>query len=1169
VPPTPPPPPGTSTDPKNGVLDRFTDWLGSVLNDIVRALADPVAGQVLLSEQGLDVPPPALPASLLGRLDQEMQAGTDPTAKAAESFGDVLVAIAALTEAIVAAAGEHMTGTEVAELVADTLDLHMSLRLREDYPGLWAVARMLNLIVDDVAVLGNLNDLVTDSHRYLTGVANARNPVTGQVFEGPAYAQNSDVYSAAVLGTAGTAIAFLPPVPRYGATPHGHDATSLHIEVLYGWAPASVQDHPNLMEILSRVLTVRIDGQVKSTPSLPGAEQVVSLTFALVPAEHNQGHSGLFFRLSGATTMEIPFTEPDPSAPPPPPGQPPTTKPTGWQLTITTTDGGALEILFADNGFVRGVTTGYRASLALERPDDVSGSWVIGPKTGSHVEIQHARLAFTVSDDEQGWLGALTAQTDHLIVDLEIGSDSFLRAVLPPSVRIDTKLGAGWDNRKGFYLDGGVTLVVDLPVHATLGSASVFALLIQGLHLRIGLTSADAGGDGRSGASFTVALTVDAAVTIGGVFTASVAGVGAAYALKQVQASPATDGAATAGHWQPTLSGVPPSGLGLLIKSTMVTGGGFIGHDPQSGAYSGVLQLKAGVWGVSWGVTALGRLDTKIPDHEGDWALLLILAVTFSPGLSVGGGVQFTGLGGVYGHNHTVDSDAIAAGLRTKALDAILFPPDPVVQAPHIFDVWRQTMPVADGHTTVGLMGQLTWGGESLSTLELAVLLGPDEVVLLASLQLHAPSKDAPLVRFRADAVGRLRFDPPDFLLQAELVDARISGYPLAGGLVLMLRGGSDSAYLLSVGGFNPHFTPPANVPSADRLRIDLSSGNNPRLRMEAYLAITSQTLQLGARAQLHASAGPLAVDGWLAFDGLVAWLPCFGLSLEIAAGLSMSLDGSPLMEVNLDILLEGPGPWHIHGYASLSLLFYTLSLPIDHSFGDPNNVCTSQVVQAIDLVRDALSSPDAWSAPPPGASALIVVRPPRGPALPAHPLAVVSCRQRVAPLGLQITHVGNQSLAAPTTVDVTGLTLGGSAAADAAPVDEGFAAGQFLDLSDDEKLSRPSFEPMRAGLATGGGEVDAGNATVVATTYKTVAVDGATRTTRPPWLLDLVHANAVLRPQPPATARPAPAQLTVLADTLRTVTGDPAGPVTASLASQRAGSQRLLDLAGMAGAPS
>ena len=347
-------------------------------------------------------------------------------------------------------------------------------------------------------------------------------------------------------------------------------------------------------------------------------------------------------------------------------------------------------------------------------------------------------------------------------------------------------------------------------------------------------------------------------------------------------------------------------------------------------------------------------------------------------------------------------------------------------------------------------MAQFSWGSSDLSEFEVALLVDfatPVQTVLLVSLRLHAPSKAAPLFRVRADGVARL----PDFLLQAELIDSKLGTFPLSGGLVAVLRG-SDHAYLGSIGGFSPHFTPPANVPAVDRLRIDISNSSNPRVRLEAYAAITSQTFQLGARLQLHAAAGPLALDGWLAFDGLVAWEPHWGLSIEIAAGLSLSFDGSPLMEIAIDILFEGPGPWHIHGYASLSLLFYTLSLPIEEHWGDPSSF-TSTTADPLALVREALSLADAWSAPPPAASAVVALRPPSGTTIPAHPLAVASCRQRIVPLGLQVTHVGNQPLASATTVDVTGLSLGGLAAPDVSPVTEGFAAGQFLDLTDDEKL--------------------------------------------------------------------------------------------------------------------
>ena len=683
-------------------------------------------------------------------------------------------------------------------------------------------------------------------------------------------------------------------------------------------------------------------------------------------------------------------------------------------------------------------------------------------------------------------------------------------------------------------------------------------MVVQGLHLRVSVSGADPGGDGKSGASFAIAFTADAAVRIaGGVLTASVAGVGVQYSLTQVPAS--SNGTPQAGHWQPKTEAVPPKGAGLVVKSGPVNGGGFIGYDSATGEYTGALQLKAQIKdGPCFDLTALGMLDTRIPGDEDAWSLLILLAAALD--VRTGSGFTITGVGGIFGHNHTIDTDAIAAGLRTKVLDSILFPPDPVTQAPHIFGVWRQIMPIAEGRTVIGLMAQLTWG-ERVSTIDLAILADVDsdfdslsQIVLLFSLQLHAPTKEKAIARARFDAVGRLRFDPTDLLIQGELTDGKLGKFPCSGGVVVAARGGKNPAYILSAGGFNPHFTPPAAIPAADRIRLDISASSNPRIRFEGYFALTSQTIQLGARVQLHAAAGPLAVDGWLGFDALGDWANSPQLSLEIAAGLSLSFDGSPLMEVNIDILAEGWDRWHFHGYVSLSLLFVTFSLPIEYHDPDPPTVAPPPTADPLKLVRDALSAADAWSAPPPTASAVVALRPRSGTAIAAHPLGVVSCRQGVVPLGLQVTHVGNQVLTAPATVDVSGLSLAGAAATDVAPVTEQFAAGQFLDLSDSERLSRPSFEPMRAGLAAGGTTIDAGNATVVATTYKTVVVDGATRTPRPKQPLSIAHADAVLRPPPPPPPRPAPVRLDVAADTLRWVSGDGLAPDTASLAAQRAG---------------
>ena len=290
---------------------------------------------------------------------------------------------------------------------------------------------------------------------------------------------------------------------------HGPDQTSLRSEVTYGWTTAGPLDHPNLAQLLARTLTWRLDLQLSSkdvagqlgtsSGDVPGLEQTIDLTVALVPAEHDRSSWGVFVRLSGATAASFPIgrarLQSDGS-----------TTPSGWQITIASTDVGAVEMLFPglagdlgqSYGFIRGTTSGFTASVAVERPDQVAGSWLIGSTSGTHVEVQHFRAALTFSEDGQGPLLDVSVRTDHVILNIELGGDTFLGAVLPPSLRLDTKIEIGVDTHRGVYLGGGAALVVDLPVTETFGWAGVFDVSLEALHLRLSVTPPASGGDGQA-----------------------------------------------------------------------------------------------------------------------------------------------------------------------------------------------------------------------------------------------------------------------------------------------------------------------------------------------------------------------------------------------------------------------------------------------------------------------------------------------------------------------------------------------------------------------------------------------------------------------------------------------------------------------------------------------
>ena len=77
-------------------------------------------------------------------------------------------------------------------------------------------------------------------------------------------------------------------------------------------------------------------------------------------------------------------------------------------------------------------------------------------------------------------------------------------------------------------------------------------------------------------------------------------------------------------------------------------------------------------------------------------------------------------------------------------------------------------------------------------------------------------------------------------------------------------------------------------------MRFALSSGNNPRLTCESYFAITANTVQFGARAQLYAAAYGFSVEGDIGYDVLLQIAPLhFVADFHAKVALKRGLDST------------------------------------------------------------------------------------------------------------------------------------------------------------------------------------------------------------------------------------------------------------------------------------
>src|SRR5262249_7888947 len=114
----------------------------------------------------------------------------------------------------------------------------------------------------------------------------------------------------------------------------------------------------------------------------------------------------------------------------------------------------------------------------------------------------------------------------------------------------------------------------------------------------------------------------------------------------------------------------PPTGVGLAVDGGGFKGGGFLRFEPELAQYSGSLELE---FRDQLTVKAIGLLNTRLPNGQSGFSLLIVISSEFTP-IQLGFGFKLNGVGGLLGLNRTAKIDRLASGLRDNTLNNILFP---------------------------------------------------------------------------------------------------------------------------------------------------------------------------------------------------------------------------------------------------------------------------------------------------------------------------------------------------------------------------------------------------------------------------------------------------------------------------------------------------------------
>jgi len=659
-----------------------------------------------------------------------------------------------------------------------------------------------------------------------------------------------------------------------------------------------------------------------------------------------------------------------------------------------------------------------------------------------------------------------------VVIDMS-KADGFLADVIGGTpVQATFDLAATWEPDTGLHITGGAQLEIDLPLHLTLGPITLPTLYLVG-----GIDNGD------------LALEVSAAlgVTLGPI-QGSVDRVGA----KGILSFP--NGGGNLGPADLQIKFKPPNGLGLEIDAGFVVGGGYISFDPDHGRYSGVFQL---ILVDIVQVNIIGVLDTIMPDGSSGFSFLLIITFGFPP-IQLGFGFTLDTVGGIGGVNRTMSVDALHAGFVAHTLSSVLSPQDPIANAPQIISDIRSFFPVAVGRYIFGPIVGIGWGTPTLIQLTLGVILevpDPIRLVILGLIDAGLPTQDVALIELHIDVLGIVDFGAKTLSIDGSLFDSRVLIYSLAGDLALRLSWGDNPNFVFSLGGFNPHFnTNGLNVPAnMQRMSVSIGDGDNPRISSNSYFAVTSNSLQFGANVEAYASAGGFSIHGYLGFDVLIIISP-FSFEFDFSAGFDVAYDGATLCGLNVDGMISGPTPWHLHGDASITFLCFTASASLDLTWGDSTQAILPQKPVIPDLVA-ALQNPANWSAAlPDGAvtAVTLVTQNPADKSLRVHPIGTLQVREKVVPLDLPITKYGNATPSDGTEFAIPNVQINGQAE-NIQTFKDYFAAGQFLTLSDADKLSRPSFEKYDSGLNIGSSAITQGQDSHRPVTYQEHYIDEPT----------------------------------------------------------------------------
>ena len=235
----------------------------------------------------------------------------------------------------------------------------------------------------------------------------------------------------------------------------------------------------------------------------------------------------------------------------------------------------------------------------------------------------------------------------------------------------------------------------------------------------------------------------------------------------------------------------------------------------------------------------------------------------------------------------------------------------------------------------------------------------PVEIIIVGALKVGI--KDTNIIRINVYFAGGINFDE-GIWFDASIVDSEIVGIKLEGDMAFRLFwGGNTKGFLLSIGGFHPNYTPEEGMLVSDMKRMALKLDYSLlKVGLEAYLAVTSNSFQIGAHLDICIGWSKFGIKGYAGFDALFQFDP-FMFMFSIEAGVSVVCGSWKLLSIDLDLSLSGPAPWNAKGNAKFWFLFIPIKVGFNITWGDRKPQLPEKQIEVLPLLEAELQNPSNW----------------------------------------------------------------------------------------------------------------------------------------------------------------------------------------------------------------